>query len=167
VLPRCGRGHWRVLHGRFEGRPASASSFLAQIDSAEADFSAALRIDPNDSYSAIWLYVAQSRSGRGTAAVWELVQNAARLDGASWPAPTVDFLEGTTDSEGLLTVAARGDEKTQREQLCEAVLCAGELHLLQGRQREARTFLERAQRDCPKDLLEHFSASAELKRLAQ
>ena len=94
-------------------------------------------------------------------------QNAAKVERAKWPAPTIDLLAGMTDVDSLLKVAARGDAKKQREQLCEAAFYVGELHSLQRRQRGARALFEQAERDCPKDFLEYFSATAELRRISQ
>ena len=138
-----------------------------QFEFAEGDFSAALRLNPRNAYYVIWRYFAQSRSDHRGAATSELAYNAAKVDGAKWPAAIMDLLAGTTDVNSLLKVAASGDQKAQREQMCEAAFYVGEWHLLQSRQSEARASLERAERHCPKSSVEYFSASAELKRLSQ
>jgi len=115
----------------------------------------------------IWRYLAQSRADQPAAASSELVTNAALIDKAKWPAPIIDLLAGLTDAPGVLTAATNSDQQKQREQVCVAAFFVGEWHLLHGRRSEARASLERAERDCPKNFLESFSASAELRRLSQ
>jgi lipoprotein NlpI len=155
--PRLGpayrwRGVTRFAHGQFE--------------SSEADFSAALRLNPNDAYSVIWRYFAQSRAAHRAAAVSELATNAVKIDMAKWPAPIIDLLSGTADADRILTAVASSDQTKRREQMCEAAFYVGAWYLLQGRRSEARALLERAESECPKNFLEYFSASAELKRLS-
>ena len=147
------RGVTRFAQGRFE--------------LANADFSEALRVNPSDAYVVLWRYFAQSRAGHVTAAASELVTNAAQVDKAKSPAPIIDLLAGLTDVAGVLKAATNSEQKTQREQMCNAAFFVGQWYLLQGRRSEARASLERAERDCPKNFFESFSASAELKRLSQ
>jgi len=137
-----------------------------QFESAGADLSQALRLNPNDPSFVIWRYFAQSRADYRTAAAPELVTNAAKVDKANWPAPIIDLLAGTTDAAGVLKAVTNSNQKKQREQMCVAAFFLGEWHLLQGHRSEAHSSLKRAERDCPKNFLEYFSASAELKRLS-
>ncbi len=138
-----------------------------QFVSAAADFSTLLRLNPSDAYAVIWGYFAQSRAGHRVAVTSELEADAARVNKAKWPAPVIGLLAGTKDVDGVLKAATDGDQRKQREQMCEAAFYVGEWHLLQGRRPEARASLEQAERDCPKSFLEYASASAELKRLSQ
>jgi lipoprotein NlpI len=137
-----------------------------QFESAQADVSAAVRLNPNDAYSVIWRYFAQARADHKSAAASELATNATKVDRQKWPAPIIDLLAGMTDVHGVLEVAS-SDPKKEREQMCVAAFFVGEWYLLQGQRTEARTSLERAERECPKSFLQYFSAAAELKRLAQ
>ena len=66
----------------------------------------------------------------------------------------------------VLKAVTNSNQKKQREQMCVAAFFLGEWHLLQGHRSEAHSSLKRAERDCPKNYLEYFSASAELKRLS-
>jgi lipoprotein NlpI len=138
-----------------------------QFEPAGVDFSEALQLNPNDASFVIWRYFAQSRADHRTAAGSELATNAAKVDKAKWPAPIIDLLAGVKNTAGVSKAARNGDQKKQREQMCVAAFFVGEWHLLQGHRSEARASLERAERDCPKNLLEYVSASAELKRLSQ
>jgi lipoprotein NlpI len=147
------RGVTRFAQGRFE--------------LANADFSEGLRMKPTDASVVIWRYFAQIRAGHITAAASELVTNAAQVDKAKWPAPIIDLLAGLTDVTGVIEAATNSEQKKQREQMCMAAFFVGEWYLLQGRRFEARASLERAEHDCPKNFLESFSASAELRRLSQ
>ena len=147
------RGVTRFAQGRFEP--------------ANADFSEALRLNPTDASVVIWRYFAQSRADQVTTAASELATNAAKIDKAKWPAPIIDLVAGRTDAAGVLKAAMNSDQKKQREQMCVAAFFVGEWHLLQGRRSEARASFEQAERECPKDFLESFSASAELRRLSQ
>ena len=137
-----------------------------QFESAGADLSEALRLKPNDPSFVIWRYFAQSRADYRTAAALELATNAAKIDKANWPAPIIDLLAGTTDAAGVLKAVTNSDQKKQREQMCVAAFFLGQWHLLQGHRSEAHSSLKRAERDCPKNFLEYFSASAELKKLS-
>jgi lipoprotein NlpI len=140
---------------------------LGRFELADADFSEALRVNSSDAYVVLWRYFAQSRAGHVTAAASELVTNAAQVDKATSPAPIIDLLAGLSDVAGVLKAVTNSGPKKQREQMCVAALFVGEWYLLQGRRSEARASFERAERDCLKNSLESFSASAELKRLSQ
>jgi tetratricopeptide (TPR) repeat protein len=140
---------------------------LGRFELANADFFEALRVNPSDAYVVLWRYFAQSRAGHATAAASELVANAAQVDKAKSPEPIIDLLAGLTDVAGVLKAATNSDQKAQHTQMCRAAFFVGQWYLLQGRRSEARASLERAERDCPKNLFESFSASAELKRLSQ
>jgi lipoprotein NlpI len=145
------RGVTRFGQGRFE--------------LANDDFSEALRVNAADASVVIWRYLAQSRTGRVSAAASELVTNAAQVDKAKWPAPIIDLLAGLTDVAGVLKAATNSEQKKPREQMCAAAFFVGEWYLLQGRRSDARASLESAVRDCPKHALESFPASAEVRRL--
>jgi hypothetical protein len=66
----------------------------------------------------------------------------------------------------LLKAAAGADEYKRIGQDCEAHFYLGEYHLLNSRPDDARTELQTAAQECPKDFREYHAASEELKHLA-
>ncbi len=122
---------------------------------AIADYTKALDLDRRDAYSAIWLYVAQTRNG--TEAHKDLETNAAKISHTAWPFPVIEMFLGKKSPEELLTEA-----KTPSTQ-CEAQFYVGESNLLAKAPAKAAPFLHKASETCPKDFVEYARSVAELK----
>ncbi|OGI39209.1 MAG: hypothetical protein A2140_04985 [Candidatus Muproteobacteria bacterium RBG_16_62_13] len=129
---------------------------------AAADFARTQELDPH-AYTALWLYLARTRSGSDGRN--ELKANFGKLDATKWPAPAVALYLGKGTPATVLSGAANPDPKTRKEQLCEANFYVGQWHLLKGDRAKALTSLRAARNQCPKSFIEYTGAVYELKRL--
>jgi lipoprotein NlpI len=144
---RAGRGYVNFYLGRFG---AAADDFQHGM--------------ANDLYLAIWRYLARARAGQSD--THELALNTiVKFDRTVWPGPVVALYLGQMTPAQVLTAAARGDEKKQREQGCEATFYLGEYALLRVEIPDAQRLLRKAQDTCPAGFVEHIAAEAELKRV--
>ena len=148
-----------VLH-RDRGLAAfQAGRFAAAIES----LTTAVKIDPKNAYSVLWLHLARSRVGHDDAP--EFAANARGLDRTQWSWSLVAHYLGKLDADKLVASAAVSeDAKTRREQTCEANFYIGSMQA-KGKVVEAQSYLRSAARECPKDFVEYAAANAELKRL--
>lgn len=114
---------------------------------------------PRDTYSALWLYLAQSRSGNKEASQ-ELETNAAKFKQSDWPFPAIQLFLRQRSPEATLAWAEQPDDA------CEEQFYIGEWHLLRGDHSAAKEALQATAADtCPKNLDESASARAEPNRL--
>jgi lipoprotein NlpI len=138
-----------------------AHLFSGDAARARADFQQLRKLDPTSLYAALWLDIAERRSGQpGT-----LEKASAKLDLKAWPGPIVRLFLGRTSPEQALAAANHANPRTKRTRVCELNFYAGELALAQGNKAEARRLLEMAVADCPPGLIETTSARAELAAL--
>jgi lipoprotein NlpI len=137
-----------------KGDPAGAISDLAR----------AQELNPGYAYTSLWLYLARSRAGQDSKE--ELSANAAKLDGAKWPAPVVALYQGKGTPESVMAAAKSTDPKTEKEQVCEANFYVAEWQLLKNDQQHALPLLRAAAEQCPRNFREYSAAALELKRLA-
>ena len=114
-------------------------------------------------YDAIW--AALSRMRRGADAGSALEQGAAKTKPDQWPTPVVMYLLDRIDRDALMAAAARGEEKDRKGQECEGRFYSAERLLAEKKTGEARTLLEKARDDCPRDYLEYYEAIRELGKL--
>lgn len=113
-------------------------------------------------YYHIRIWFIRARLGERTAATQELqgywtgqsAQNA-------WPLPIMAYLTGRISDQALLAKARAADEKTTKDQLCEASFYIGSRRLIEGDQKRAQQALEQAVQRCPHGF-EYRSAVAEL-----
>lgn len=144
-----GRGHLHFGAGRYP--------------EAERDFTDAASVTANArAYDAIW--AALSRMRRGADAGSALQQGAAKTKPDQWPTPVIMYLQDRIDRDALMTAAARG-EKDRKGQECEARFYSAQRLLAQKETGEARTLLEKARDDCPRNDLEYHEAIRELAKL--
>ncbi len=135
--------------------------YLANFQSSEQDQMLALQADPTDPYSAIWLYLAQARSGKYAQS--ELASYAERVKLAGWPAPVVALYLGKATPETLLSSAKASSRPRDRE--CEALYYLGQRALLSGDRAEAIRLLQAAIATEARSNFEYRGAVAELSRL--
>lgn len=141
--------------------------YLGQYEQSAAALERALKAQPEDHYSAIWRFLAQSRSGKAKEARPALAEAAKGLPAGKWPAPVVDFYLGKATEPALMAAARHADPKTQGEQVCEANFYAGALKALRNQAAQAAPLLRAAEKDCPREFVEYNGALAELKLLAK
>jgi lipoprotein NlpI len=128
-----------------------------------ADFAQVVNLAPKYTYGAIWLALAQARSGAP-----DLVQakNAvSRVDKDEWPAPILLLVAGESTPDTVEAAAARGEDGTAVRQKCEADFYIAEWSLGRGDAASALPFLARAAAACPHNQAEFAAAKLELARL--
>jgi lipoprotein NlpI len=135
---------------------------LGRYEAAEKDFSDYIARQPV-AFPTIWLGLAQMHRGADGRAALE--EGLARLKDGEWPAPVIQHLLGRIDREALMTAAAHADGKKRNEQECEARFYAAAYLLVQRRAAEARTLLDSAVKDCPRNFIEYDSALVELEKM--
>ena len=129
---------------------------------AASDFEIAFKTQPNI-YTALWLYLARNRGGNPDAD--ELLERETRRLRAGWPAPVIALYLARTDVNSVVAGTTTPDAVRRREMRCEADFYIAQAHLIKGERPAAQTLLQGVVRDCPKNLLEHEGAAAELRRL--
>lgn len=139
--------------------------FLGQFESAARDYNSSLKRDPNDIYAAIWLYMTREFSGQDGQP--ELTRATQQADLFFWPGPVVSLFLGKATIEDTLLAAKDPflDDKTQREQACEAFFYAGQYALLQGDKAEAIRLFRAAVETRVINFIEYDAARLVLERL--
>lgn len=133
--------------------------YLGEFGNAATDFRRVLETDTNV-YSALYLYLSQTRAGRKDARN-ELTKLAPKLKGTDWPAPLLALYMGQRDQ------AATESAASTDEQRCEANFYIGELLLTRNQRPAAQKMLQTAADSCPRTFIERQGALEELKRLKQ
>lgn len=123
----------------------------------------ALKLDPQNVYAALWLFLARDGSDQAKADLRAFTGKASKKD---WPFAVTQLYVGAADAAQTLATAKGADQE------CEARFYIGAQNLSKGAQNlsksdkdEARASLSRAVETCPKNFMEFFRATAELKRL--
>ena len=137
--------------------------FIQDFQGALNDERDALQVDPSDAYSAIWFYLAQSRSGKD--ARTELSEIASGLKLASWPGPVIQLYLGQAKPDGLVSLAKASNPRFAVDRECEANFYLGERALLNGNRAEAAGLFRAAVATGAKTNFEYRGALAELGRL--
>jgi lipoprotein NlpI len=132
-----------------------------ELPRALANINQASALNPKDSYTALWLDVANKRSKLPS----RLAEDATQIDMTKWPAPVIRLYLGQMTPEAVLAAAADPDASKQKSQVCEANFFSGELALQQGRKDEATRLFRIADEGCPKDSFQLTAANDELKAL--
>jgi lipoprotein NlpI len=135
--------------------------YLGRYTAAADDFQLGMA---SDHYRALWRYLARARAGQNDTR--ELALNTVvKLDRNVWPGAIIALYLGQITPPQVLAAAAKGDERKQREQSCEASFYLGEYALLRIEIAEAQRYLRKAQETCPAGFVEHIAAQSELKRI--
>jgi tetratricopeptide (TPR) repeat protein len=118
---------------------------------AVRDLTQAARYEPDELYVALWLYLAQRRSGN------EGTGLARSLAGEAWPRPAVELFRGRMTPEALRAAARDYGER------CEAVFYIGSWQALRDDPAAGGSFKTAAE-TCPHEFIERAGARAELRR---
>jgi lipoprotein NlpI len=137
--------------------------FSEDYQGAAKDEKDSLQVDPTDGYSAIWYYLAQTRSGHD--ARTDLMQIAAGLKLTNWPGPVIQVFLGNAKPDGLVSLAKASSTRYAAERECEADFYLGERALLSGDRAGAAKFFRAAAATGPSTNLEYRGALGELTRL--
>jgi len=119
---------------------------LGKAGAAASDLEKAVRLQPTNGYSVLWLHFARNKEGAPDQV--ELQINASRVNRAAWPGPLLDYLTGKIDATAALAKADEGQGKARANQLCEADLFLGQEQLTKGRRSEGLERLQAAAADC-------------------
>jgi tetratricopeptide (TPR) repeat protein len=133
--------------------------YKGDFAAATTDFKKAFEHQPN-TYSALWLYIAHSRTSR-TEAQQELSASLNSVSGTDWPYPIAQLFLGKLPLSDAEAAATSADRK------CEFEFYVGEWQLLHDVRDKALQALRAASVTCPEDFVEHAGALSELKRVSQ
>jgi lipoprotein NlpI len=147
--------HCRGLAELYGGRASAAADDFAQM----------VRLLPDYAYGVIWLDIARRRAGQDDKA--ELAQNLRLLAPVEWPTPVAAFYLGNLSQEAVYAAANRGDDIARRGQLCQADFYLAANELSNGARASAQALFRRAADRCPPELIESWTARAELARLGR
>jgi lipoprotein NlpI len=144
----------------FDGQLALVVRGLTRVysgapDKAQVDLKRAYELNPKDPFFAIFLYLAERRTG----APGSLAAAAAAYDPTRWPTPAIQMFLHTGSVEAVL--ATKGNPIT----VCEADYLAAEFMQLESRKQEAIRHYRKADTDCPRHILEGIAARAALRLL--
>ena len=141
---------------------AMSEYYSGKVDRAVSDFSQAADLDPKDPYHALWLYLAEKRSGKDASA--DLRRRAGALDLTKWPGAVIQVAMGTLRPEAIVLPAHEKVWETKRDE-CERDFYLGEFALLSGDTAAASRFFHAALGTDIKEYVEYIAASAELERI--
>jgi lipoprotein NlpI len=153
----------RLKPGYVKAR-GNAYFLLGRFGEAVQDYH---RIYSPDPYTALWLYIAQVRSGpdAGNRHVRDnLARNTANLNMSKWPAPVVSMFLEETSPEQVLAAARDSDRWKQQVQRCDAYFFIGQWHLMRGDATRAAQFFQEAVATEAINRLAYDFAKAELGR---
>jgi lipoprotein NlpI len=103
---------------------------LERYDLAAEDFLLSLRINPEDIWSALYLYF--SRLESGISGTDELRKNTQSLDLKTWPGPIIAFCLGKIPETAVIDAARHPNTSIEKGQLCHAFYHLGKHHLING-----------------------------------
>jgi WD40 repeat protein/tetratricopeptide (TPR) repeat protein len=146
--------------GAYYGR-GRAYLYSGALPEAVADLNQANELNPKYAYAALWLDIANKRSGRPS----RLAEASEQIDMTKWPAPIVGLYLGRVSPEAALAAADDTDAETKKGKVCEARFYSGELALQKSAKEDAMRLFHLAAADCPKSFVEYEGTIAELKVL--
>jgi tetratricopeptide (TPR) repeat protein len=149
---------------KYAFRARSTARFLVgEFAAAEPDFAEVLKANPSDAYLALWLYLAQARTGKDGRSVLE--QNSKQIDLTAWPGQAIELYLGSASPAAVLSAAGDPDLNKSQSQHCEAYFFLAEKALLESDREAARSLLQKALDTGAIREMHYAAAQAELKRL--
>ena len=147
---------------------ANAKYFLGRYAAAVVDYEAALEIDPFDTYSMMWRYLAALRNRNDPADALEgLRARLGDVDAERWPAVVAHHLLGRATAGEVLAEIDAADSAKRVERQCEAYFYLGSARLIAGdRQAAARLYRNSIATDV-KRFIEYIGATIDLERMAR
>ena len=153
VLPNAvayfGRGRMFLLLGRYAD--------------AVPDMRQAVKLDPNNPYPVLWLWIASARAGSVDES--EFDHDVSHLNLQGWPEPILDLFAGNTTPDTVMGREDEVDDDIKRGQDCEANFYIGEWQMVRKHADAALPLFKAAAKDCPENFIEYSAASAELARM--
>ena len=147
---------------------ANAKYFLGRFAAASVDYEAALEIDPFDTYSMMWRYLAALRNRDDPAEAVEALRSGLRdVDAERWPAVVAHHLLSRATAEEVMAEIDGGDTAKRVERQCEAYFYLASAQLIAGdRQAAARLYRDSIATDV-KRFIEYIGATIDLERIDQ
>ncbi len=136
---------------------------MGEFAAAEPDFAEALKANPSDAYSALWLFLAQTRAGKDGRSVLE--QSLSRIKLTAWPGQAIELYLGAATPAAVLSAADDKDGIKSRKQHCEAYFFLAEKALLEGDRAKAMNLFQQSLDTGAVTEMQYSGAQAELKRL--
>ncbi len=136
---------------------------LNRFTDAVTDLAQAVKHNPKDSYSVIWLYLAQARAGQG--GLDNLRANATHVDLDEWPGPVVLMFLSMTTVEAVAAMGSASTTKAEREKRCEATFYVGQYYMLRNQREQAAEYFRATVATGVTHFIEYNSAKSELERL--
>ena len=149
-------------HASSLGGRGRAKFLSGDFDAAVTDFKTAVSLLPGDPYAVIWLFLAQTRSGRDGRN--DLTQNAAPFTREQWPGPIIAMLLEQSTVNELESLATDPDTERQKEKRTEAYFYAGQKELVAGNRTAAVSHFRETVNIGVTRFIEYIAAEAELKR---
>jgi len=134
----------------------------AQFAQAADDFAQSLKLPPKSGFNLLWFAISASRAG--TLDLADFGRKVSDLDLDDWPAPLLDFFRGKVTADDVYRKAARGDGEVPANQKCEADFYIGEWRLI-AKDPSAKSLIQQAEQECPRNFVEYSAAHEELKRV--
>lgn len=136
---------------------------LGHFDEALKDLTTAFQLDSSDSFSAIWLYLAQMKRDGVTAT--DLSGMAAGLNLKEWPGEVIRLFSGSLRPDEFLSAMPDEAAEKQKWLRCEALFFAGEHALFSGERQKAAQYFQMAIDTRASDDFEYAAAYSEMQRL--
>lgn len=136
---------------------------LGHFDEAEKDLKLAIDLDPSDSFSAIWLYLAQARRDGVSSVNFSTLASNLKL--AEWPGPVVRLFAGSLEPKDFLSSLDGSEAGNDTFRHCEALFFLGEYSLINGERAKAQQLFQSAVETRLTDDFEYTAALSELQRL--
>lgn len=156
LQPKSGHAHYTRARALFD---------LDRFGEAAEDFDRARQKGKQDTYVAIWRYLALRRDGKDGRT--ELRESARRLDIEKWPAPVIGLLFDAVTPDQLIDIAMDAEPRVARGQRCEALFFIGQHHVLAGRKDEAIAAFEATVGTGVLEFIEYWHAKIELRRFGR
>jgi len=137
--------------------------YRGEFRAAANDLMLALRLAPTEPSTAVWLYLAEVRSGENAGDA--LRKSSPRLK-TIWPEPAARFYLGGLKPVDFLALSKSTDANKGRKQRCQAYFFLGEATLIHGDQTEARKMFQESVATRVLDSYEYMGAMTELDRIA-
>lgn len=137
---------------------------LGNFAQAAADLQRGLSATRPDPSVVLWLHLARRRLRQDDAS--DFAAHTASVDTARWPAPITRYFRGELGADSLRRLAAAPDSSGSTP-ACTVAFYLGEDALLRGATDSAAALFDEARARCPKHVIEHKGAVAELHRLSE
>jgi lipoprotein NlpI len=136
---------------------------LGDFKGAADDFTALNKVWPRQGYPVLLLAAAQARAG--VLDLPALKDKASLIDTGKWPAPVIQFYQGTATRDDINAAIAKSDPKMTVNQQCDADFFVGEDQVSKNDIADAKLLFQSAVDKCPDNSFAKNIAKIEIARL--